>query len=89
MTRLKKIAIVGFGLGAVAPLFWGVLSMLLFNVPEGLFSRIYWRVVYITCPSWAIDGEKALLLMPLLNGCMYAGIAVLVAVILRPGSSGK
>jgi hypothetical protein len=77
VTRLKENAIIGFGIGAFVPLFWGVSSMLLFNIPEGGFSRLYWQVVYVTCPSWVIDGEKALVLMPLLNGCMYAGIAVL------------
>ena len=89
MTRLKKSGIIGFGIGALVPLFWGVLSMILFNVPEGRFSRIYWRVVYITCPSWAINGEKALVLMPLLNGCMYAGIAVLGAAMIRRRGSGE
>ena len=73
-----RVASVGFVVGALVPLFWSILSFLLFNVPEGWFSRAYWNAVYITCPFWRIDGEKALVLMPLSNGCMYAIIAVLI-----------
>jgi hypothetical protein len=69
---------VGFLVGALVPIFWGVLGFLLFNVPEGRLSRAFWQAVYITCPFWRIDGEKAMILMPLLNGLMYAGIAFFV-----------
>jgi hypothetical protein len=46
-----------------------------FNVPEGAFSRAFWQAVYVTCPSWRIDGYISYLLTPLLNGLMYAAIA--------------
>jgi hypothetical protein len=79
MNRLKRFALFGFIVGALVPLFWGILSFLLFNVPEGWFSRAYWKAVYITCPFWMISGEKAMILMPLLNGGMYAIIALIIA----------
>lgn len=64
-----------FVLGALVPVFWGVLGFLLFNVPEGTLSRAFWRAVYVTCPSWRIDGYISYLLTPLFNGLMYAAIA--------------
>ena len=67
-----RTVIIGFLTGACIPLFWGILGLILFNVPEGLGSRIFWSAVYITCPFWAIEGNKALFLMPFLNGIMYA-----------------
>jgi len=67
-----RTVIIGFLIGACIPLFWGILGLILFNVPEGLGSRIFWSAVYITCPFWAIEGNKALFLMPLLNGTLYA-----------------
>jgi hypothetical protein len=79
MSRVTKLATIGFVVGAIIPAFWGTLSFLLFNVPEGSFSRAYWSVVYTTCPFWYIDGEKAMFLMPLLNGCLYGTIVVCIA----------
>jgi hypothetical protein len=67
-----RTVIIGFVIGACIPLFWGILAFILFNVPEGLGSRIFWNAVYITCPFWVIEGNKALFLMPLLNGITYA-----------------
>jgi hypothetical protein len=61
-------ALFAFVVGAFIPLFWGVMVFLLFSVPEGWFSRFFWHAVYITCPFWVIEGEKALVLMPMLNG---------------------
>jgi hypothetical protein len=78
MRKLWFSLLIGFLVGAIIPLFWGVLGFLLFNVPEGQFSRIYWDAVYLTCPFWHIDGEKALILMPLLNGSMYAILAAFI-----------
>jgi hypothetical protein len=89
MTRNLKISLVGFIFGALVPLFWGVLSFLLFNVREGWFSRAYWHAVYITCPFWVIDGEKALYLMPLLNGCLYALLALLLMKMVGAASTTK
>jgi hypothetical protein len=83
MSKLKNwptsALLAGFTIGAAIPLFWGILGMLFFNVPEGWFSRAFWRAVYLTCPFWAIEGGKALVLMPLFNGLMYAAFALLIA----------
>jgi hypothetical protein len=78
MKRLKTPLLFGFLIGAVVPVFWGLLSFLLFNVPEGWISRVYWKAVYTTCPFWRIAGGKAMILMPLLNGCLYAIITFAV-----------
>jgi hypothetical protein len=82
-SRSTRAALIGFAIGAVVPLFWGILGMLLFNIPEGWFSRAFWKAVYVTCPFWFIDGDKALVLMPLLNGFMYAVVALLVMRLMR------
>ena len=73
--RFMRGTFLAFGIGAGVPAFWGILGMLLFNVPEGLASRVFWSAVYITCPFWVIEGPSAIILMPLLNGCLYALLA--------------
>jgi hypothetical protein len=78
MKRLKPQLLLGFLVGAFVPVFWGILSFLLFNLPEGRANGVYWKIVYITCPFWEITGQKALILMPLLNGCLYAIITLAV-----------
>ena len=70
---------IGFTIGALIPLFWGILGFVLFNVPEGLASHLFWSAVYTTCPFWIIEGNKALVLMPLLNGATYALVFAAVA----------
>lgn len=78
-----RTLIVGFLIGACVPLFWGVLGFVLFNAPEGLGSRIFWDAVYLTCPFWIIEGNKALVLMPLLNGIAYALLFSVIAALHR------
>lgn len=67
MQTLRRNLLIGFVIGALVPLFWGVLGFLLFNIPEGPLSRIFWGAVYLTCPFWVIAGNKALILMPVLK----------------------
>jgi ABC-type dipeptide/oligopeptide/nickel transport system permease component len=76
-------ALFAFVVGAFIPLFWGVMVFLLFSVPEGWFSRFFWHAVYITCPFWVIEGEKALVLMPMLNGLMYTVLTLATLKIFR------
>jgi hypothetical protein len=83
MKTFRTITIAGFLVGAFVPLFWGVLGFVLFNVPEGMFSRAFWFAVYFTCPFWIVNGEKALILIPLLNGSLYAAL-FLIAAKMRP-----
>jgi hypothetical protein len=78
-----RTPIIGFLVGALIPLFWGILGFLLFNIPEGLGSRIFWDAVYLTCPFWVIEGNKALVLMPLLNGLTYALLLSVIASLYR------
>src|SRR5580658_8231674 len=73
-----RLTVAAFVLGAFVPLMWGILGFVYFNVPEGVFSRAFWQAVYLTCPSWRIDGYKSYLLTPLLNGLMYAAIAAIL-----------
>jgi hypothetical protein len=75
--------LIGFLIGALVPLFWGILGFLLFNVHEGLGSHIFWDAVYLTCPFWVIEGNKALILMPLLNGLSYAFLFAMATSIFR------
>ena len=74
-----RTLIIGFLVGALVPLFWGIVGFLLFSAREGLGSRIFWDAVYLTCPFWAIEGNKALVLMPLLNGLTYALLLLVIA----------
>ena len=83
MQRLRRNRMIGFVVGALVPLLWGVVEFLLFNVPEGSLSRLFWSAVYLTCPFWVIEGNKALVLMPLLNGIMYCAIVAMLALLHR------
>ena len=83
-----KAPLIGFFVGAGIPLFWGILSFLLFNGPEDWFSRLYWDAVYLTCPFWAISGYKGLWLTPLLNGCLYATLFLIFTDLRTPKKTG-
>ena len=88
MKSLRRCFIIGFIAGVLVPLFWGILSFFVFNAPENWISHAYWRAVYLTCPFWIIEGNKALILMPLLNGLAYAVLCVAIASSIR-GLLGK
>jgi hypothetical protein len=77
-TKLRTFAI-GFVVGALIPLFWGIVAFVLFNLPEGPASRLFWKAVYVTCPFWIIEGKKALILMPILNGIIYGLLFAAIA----------
>jgi hypothetical protein len=77
-----RTLIAGFLIGALIPLFWGILAFLLFNL-EGLGGSIFWDAVYLTCPFWIIEGKWALVLMPLLNGLTYALLFSVIASLYR------
>ena len=78
-----RTLVFGFLVGAVIPLFWGTLAMMLFGVPEGPASRMFWDAVYFTCPFWVIQGNKALLLMPVLNGLLYSALFLGISLCVR------
>lgn len=79
MRRLGVFAGVGFVIGLMVPLFWGILAMVLFTLPEGSASRVFWKAVYLTCPSWRLDSAVAMFLV---NGVLYAILATVVSALL-------
>jgi hypothetical protein len=83
MQNLRRNLVIGFVIGALVLLFWGVLGFLLFNVPEGPLSRLFWDAVYVTCPFWLIEGSRALVFMPILNGTMYCAIGGMLTLLRR------
>jgi hypothetical protein len=75
----KRVLIWGL-VGCVVPMFWGVESFISFNARESTWTDIYWYTVYITCPPWLLpENNWSWLLTPLLNGVLYAGIALLIS----------
>lgn len=82
-------ALLAFALGTSIPLFWGVMAFVLFSVPEGWSSRLFWHAVTLTCPFWALEGKSALVLIPLLNGLMYALLTWVALKIFRPATAGN
>lgn len=72
-------------IGALVPLFWGVMAFLLFNLRESLASRMFWAAVHITCPSWIIQGSKSLVLTPLLNALLYGSFTAIFMLVRRLG----
>jgi hypothetical protein len=68
------IALIGF----FVPIFWGVAGFILFNLREGLLSRIFWGLVYFTCPFWSLPADLIFtILTPFLNAALYGGLALL------------
>jgi hypothetical protein len=79
-SKILMWAAVGF----MVPVFWGVLSFILFNAHESLWTDIYWYLVYITCPSWLLpESSLSWLVTPLLNACLYGSIAMVIVLIRR------
>jgi hypothetical protein len=76
---MKKV-IFTFGIiGAAVPIFWGILGFAFFSAPESVWTDIFWRSVYVTCPSWLLpENSLSWLVTPLLNGLLYGGLAYLV-----------
>ena len=63
-------------IGALVPVFWGIMSFVLFNA-NGRWTNVYWSLVYLTCPFWLISGNAGTILAPILNGGLY-GLAAFV-----------
>jgi hypothetical protein len=73
--RLLFWALVGF----VTPIFWGVMSAVLFTARESIWTDAYWYLVYASCPVWLLPTNTATtVLMPVLNAGLYGGIAFLL-----------
>jgi hypothetical protein len=69
----RKVAIWGI-IGFFVPLFWGIISFILFNA-EGTWTTAYWYMVYATCPFWMMPGLVGEILMPALNALFYAALS--------------
>ena len=79
MTPTARAALIGFAVGVLIPLLWGVLNFALFGVPEGAFSRAFWTLVYITCPFWVLDGPGAVWLYDVLEWLPLCAHFVIIA----------
>jgi hypothetical protein len=71
--------------GFVVPVFWGLLELVFMHSRNPIFSsKMYWNLVYITCPPWLLpDNSASLLITPLLNACIYGGLALAIIGTLR------
>lgn len=66
-------------LGFVIPVFWGVVSFIFFSAKESIWTDVYWRVVYVTCPFWLLPSNTTTTVMtPFLNAILYGGLAFLL-----------
>jgi hypothetical protein len=79
--RRRFLVIVGM-IGFFVPVFWGVLGLILFNAPEGLFSNVFWNMVYVSCPFWLILPEQyAFWLIAPLTATLYMSIYCIVRIL--------
>ena len=70
---MKRTLILWISVGFFVPIFWGFMAFLLFNMPEGIYSQIFWALVYVTCPPWLL-GIPAIF-TPVLNAILYGALA--------------
>jgi hypothetical protein len=71
-------------IGALVPIFWGILGFILFNMKQSMWSDLFWSAVYLTCPPWLLpENAYSEWITPLLNGALYGGAALLVVLIRR------
>jgi hypothetical protein len=82
LDRRKRTVMIWGLIGCVVPIFWGVVSFIFFNARESIWTTIYWYTVYATCPSWLLpETDFSWLVTPLLNGVLYAGIALSISAV--------
>jgi hypothetical protein len=76
-------------LGALVPIFWSILGFVNWNA-KGHWADMFWRLVYLTCPSWLLpENGLSWLITPAVNAVMYAAIAAILigaVILLRPRS---
>jgi hypothetical protein len=78
---LLSAALIGFFL----PMLWGMLALVLFNLRDPLWTRVFWFSVYATCPGWWIPGgtDLALVATPFLNAAAYVAIVYMFLFVKR------
>jgi hypothetical protein len=79
----KRVAIwmlVGF----LVPVIWTVLGFLMFTARQSRWTDLFWDLVYITCPPWALPSKSwSIWLTPIANAVLYGLIALLISIALR------
>jgi hypothetical protein len=74
-----QCAVVGFAV----PIFWGVMSFVLFNAKESVWTTVYWYLVYVTCPFWLLPANVTPILTPVFNAALYGILAFLILSVVR------
>ena len=75
-------------IGFCVPIFWGVLSFVLFNAPQSRWADAYWDAVYVTCPPWLLpESAASWVLTPVANAIIYGAVAWCVMFLLRFSAS--
>jgi hypothetical protein len=88
VVSISKRIFIWMVIGALVPMFWGVMSFIFFTARESHWTDLYWNVVYVTCPAWLSPESKwSMLITPLANTVLYGLIAFLVSIALRGLSS--
>jgi hypothetical protein len=61
-------------------MFWGMLGLVLFNLRDPFWTRVFWSLLYFTCPGWLIPGgtDFAMIATPFANATIYLAIAYLI-----------
>jgi hypothetical protein len=81
---IAKRILIWMAIGALVPIFWGVVSFIAFNAPESRWTDLYWHVVYVTCPAWLLPESKwSMLITPLANAALYGLVAFLISIALK------
>jgi hypothetical protein len=75
---MGKVLLAWAVIGAVVPLFWGILGFVFFTVRQSLWTDIFWWFVFVTCPPWLLpENSVSWLITPIANGLLYVAIAYL------------
>src|SRR5260370_42658555 len=76
---MNKTILWASAVGFLVPVFWIVLSFILFTVRESKWTDIYWDLVHFTCPVWNLQGlgGVGLVMVPVANAILYGLIAFL------------
>jgi uncharacterized membrane protein len=82
---MKKHLAVAAMIGFFLPLFWGMLSLILFNLRDPLWTRVFWFSVYATCPGWWMPGgtDLAVVATPFLNAAAYVAAVYMFLLVKR------
>jgi hypothetical protein len=82
---MKRFVLICMLVGFAVPIFWGILSFVLFNAPESPLTDLYWDAVHVTSPAWLITPSSTLgeVATPFLNALFYGAAATLIALATR------